>query len=57
MANAGASMFSAVPPMVWLAFRCTEAKASSMENTAPESAATRMAQNTASCGCAAPQPS
>ena len=56
MANAGASMFSAVPPIVWLALRCTEAKASSMENTAPDSAATSMARKTASCGCNSPQP-
>lgn len=43
--RAGAIRFSAVPPMVWSAFRLTEAKESSRENTAPRMAATSMASS------------
>ena len=47
--RAGASRFSAVPPMVWSAFRLTEAKESSRENTAPMMAATSMASTMKPC--------
>ena len=47
--RAGASRFSAVPPMVWSARRLTEAKLSSSENTAPITAAASMASNSSPC--------
>ena len=43
--SAGASMFSAVPPMVWSALSLIAAKARSMENNAPSAAAASMVRN------------
>ena len=43
--RAGASIFSAVPPMVWSALRLMAAKANSSEKTAPSRAATSMASS------------
>ena len=47
--SAGASMFSAVPPMVWSALRLMAANANSSENTAPSIAATSMASSRYPC--------
>ena len=47
--RAGASRFRAVPPMVWSAFRFTEAKDSSRENTAPSRADTTMVSSMKPC--------
>ena len=55
-AKAGANWFSAVPPMVWSAFRLMAAKPSSSEKIMPVTPATRMAMNIDSCGCAGPKP-
>ena len=55
-ANAGASIFNAVPPIVWSAFKLIAAKASSNEKTAPANADRPIVINIASIGCAGPKP-
>ena len=55
-AKAGASIFNAVPPIVWSAFRFIAAKASSKEKTAPAKAEIPIVISIAIIGWAGPKP-